>query len=177
MSVQQEATRAADRVLNSVWPGGSDDPLLPVDPAQIALKLGVDVYETVLDTDVFALLVKEPGQDPAIALNEWDSDNRKRFSCAHELGHYIRRTDGYLGLDQYAYVDKRSNLSTSGTDPEEVYANAFAAALLMPAEPVKYLVKAKLLPSEMAVRFAVSAEAMRYRLDNLGYRDAVRRTS
>jgi Zn-dependent peptidase ImmA (M78 family) len=159
-------------VLDSVWPGGSADAVLPVDPAYIALKLGIDVYETFLDQDVFALLVKEPGQDPAIALNEADSENRKRFSCAHELGHFIRRTDGDLGLEQYAYLDKRSALSSSGTDFEEVYANAFSASLLMPSEAVKRFVKLQLHPSEMAVRFDVSSDAMRYRLENLGYRNS-----
>lgn len=177
MSVQQEATRAAERVLDSVWPGGSASPVLPVDPAWIALKHGLDVYETFLDDDVFALLVKEPGQDPLIALNQSDSENRKRFSCAHELGHFIRRTDSFLGVEQYAYLDRRSPLSSSGTNLDEMYANAFAASLLMPVRAVEQLVDAKLQPSEMALRFHVSSDAMHYRLENLGYSDARRRIS
>lgn len=174
VSIREEAARAADRVLDSLWPGGSKDPLLPIDPAWIASSHGIDIYETRLESDVFAVLVKEPGRDPVIALNESDSENRKRFSCAHELGHFIRRTDAFLGSEQYAYLDKRSALSSSGTDLDEVYANAFAASLLMPAGAVSDMVKAKVRPSEMALRFHVSSDAMQYRLENLGYADARR---
>lgn len=177
MSVQREATRAAERVLDSVWSGGSDNPVLPVDSAWIAGKYGIDVYETPLDDDVFALLVKEPGQDPLIALNESDGDNRKRFSCAHELGHFICRADGFLGVEQYSYRDKRGPLSSAGDDPDEVYANTFAASLLMPARAVEEMVDARMHPSQMALRFHVAADAVHYRLENLGDAHARRRVS
>jgi Zn-dependent peptidase ImmA (M78 family) len=165
--MQEEATRAADRVLDGTWPGGREDPAVPVDPAQIARKLGIDVYETELETDVFALLAKQPGEDPVIALNQADSRNRKRFSCAHELGHFVRRSDSHAGLDQYAYLDRRSSLSASGSDADEVYANAFAASLLMPEICVRRYRRAGLQPLEMGLRFDVSQEAMQYRLKNL----------
>lgn len=167
-TIQDEATRAAARLLDSLWPGGKDDPSLPVDPAQIAHRLGLDVYETSLDPDVFALLVKEPGQDPVVALNASDSPNRKRFSCAHEIGHFVRRSDTFSGLDEYAYLDKRSPLSGAGVDAEEVYANSFAASLLMPEAVVRHLYAPGQKAFELALRFDVSQEAMQYRLQNLG---------
>lgn len=177
VSGQGEAARAAERVLDSLWPGGSKSPALPVDPARIAHDLGVKVYETSLDKDVFGVLVKEPGRDPLMALNWSDSDNRKRFSCAHELGHFIRRTEGNRGFDEYAYLDKRTPFSSSAANADEAYANAFAASLLMPDNVVDELWKRGFHPFEMALRFHVSSDAMQYRLESLGYRDARRRVS
>ena len=81
---------------------------MPVDPAQIARRLGIEVYETALESETFAVLVKDPGRDPVIALNQADSSNRKRFSCAHEIGHFVRRSDVPSDLEQYAYLDKRN---------------------------------------------------------------------
>ncbi|MGH2817395.1 MAG: ImmA/IrrE family metallo-endopeptidase [Actinomycetota bacterium] len=170
MAIQQEATRAADSLLDALWPGGRDDPGLPIDPVQIAKRLGIDVYETELEPDVAAVLVKEPGQDPTIALNADDSPNRKRFSCAHEVGHFMRRSDSLQGVDEYAYLDKRDAFSGQGRNPEEIYANNFAASLLMPEELVKFFHRHGSRPSEMALRFDVSQEAMEHRINNLGLR-------
>jgi Zn-dependent peptidase ImmA (M78 family) len=164
-NVHSVAAKAAYGLLDSTWPGGKDDPGLPIDPAQIARKLGIDVYETALRPDVFAVLVKEPGQDPKIALNISDSKNRKRFSCAHEIGHYTRRS---LDTEQYAYLDKRSPLSATGLDVDEIYANSFAACLLMPETIVTFLFNRGDGALGMALRFDVSQEAMQYRLRNLG---------
>jgi hypothetical protein len=69
---------------------------------------------------------------------------------------------------EYTTVDLRSKLSTAGTDPEEIYANEFAACLLMPEEEVKRMNKAGLDAFDMAVAFGVSRDAMQFRLKNLG---------
>ncbi len=168
VALHQDATRAAERLLDETWPGGSSDPVLPVNPAEIARKLGIAVYETELDPDVFALLAKNPGQDPVIAMNRSDSRNRKRFSCAHELGHFVRRSTSNEPLDRYGYLDHRSALSAAGTDGDEIYANAFAACLLMPEGSVRAFKRMGLNLLEMGLRFDVSQEAMQYRLKNLG---------
>ncbi len=168
-----EPKRDAERLLRRVWgPPGHPGFWLPVDPIRIARQLGIDVYTNRLDSNVAAVLAKEPGQDPVIVLNGSDSRNRQRFSCAHELGHYVRRTNQAAfdpaGFDtnDYEYTDYRSNLSSTGEDADEVYANGFAAALLMPEAEVRKRFKDS-SPIDLAVVFDVSQEAMQIRLNAL----------
>jgi Zn-dependent peptidase ImmA (M78 family) len=138
----------------------------PVDPVLIASALGIDVLDAHLDARVSGALVKERGQDPAILLNAEDHPNRKRFTCAHEIGHFVLRSDQ---PDEYEYIDYRDTIySPAGEDTEEVYANTFAAALLMPEDEVKRLHGQGKTEIEMALYFDVSREAMHYRLRNLG---------
>jgi IrrE N-terminal-like domain len=136
----------------------------PVNPVAVARVMGVQVFVGWLDPRVSATLIKEPGKDPVIMLNNSDSENRRRFSCAHEIGHYIRRA----GPDDedYAFIDFRDENSSSGLHQDEIYANQFAASLLMPQPAVRELREKGLGPVQMAIAFGVSPEAMRYRLEN-----------
>jgi len=139
---------------------------LPINPYAIAESMGIKVYLTRLDPGTAGQLVKRRGQDPEIYLNESDSDNRQRFTCAHEIGHYVIHASG--DDDEWEYVDRRDAASSTGTRSQEVYANQFAAALLMPAHIVgKYA--GEMSPQSLAAKFGVSLEAMNYRLANLGH--------
>ncbi len=153
------AGSAAGELLEECWDGA-----LPVDPVRIAQSLGIKVLDTYLNEDVSGALVKRRGADPSILLNANDSRNRKRFTCAHELGHFIRRAEQ---PDQYEYVDYRDSRSSNGTAEEERFANSFAANLLMPEDRVKEFQKQGLADFRMAQKFGVSREAMQYRLENL----------
>lgn len=160
------AEKDAQQLLGTVWTApDSSDFRLPVDPFYIAKKLGIQVYlDPDLEDDVSGMLVKRgAGYDPQILLNAYDSRNRQRFTCAHELGHYNKRAGDDTELK---YVDRRDFLSSAGNDPEEVYANQFAAALLMPAKIVKKHAKDAEVTA-LAYRFGVSADAMTFRLKNL----------
>ncbi|MGH2902054.1 MAG: ImmA/IrrE family metallo-endopeptidase, partial [Solirubrobacteraceae bacterium] len=159
-TIQSDPTKAAQKLLDDVWAGKG----LPVDPVRIARTLGISVIDANLSSDVSGALVKQHGQDPTILLNASDSRNRQRFSCAHEIGHYVKRSEE---LDEYEYVDLRGALAANGTDPDEIWANQFAAALLMPADEVEAFKKDKLTDIEMSLRFGVSREAMNHRLTNL----------
>ena len=117
-----------------------------------------------LGDNVQGALIKEQGRDPQIVLNESDSTNRRRFTCAHEIGHFVRRGEA---LEEYEYIDFRDTASSTGHDPEERYANQFAASLLMPEEIARQFDRDGLSEVEMAVRFGVSREAMHYRLQAL----------
>jgi Zn-dependent peptidase ImmA (M78 family) len=98
-------------------------------------------------------------------MNAADSFRRQRFTCAHEIGHYVRRTEH---PEEYEYIDYRDALAAQGTDQEEIYANKFAASLIMPAAEVRRLANQGMSDLQMASRFDVSVEAMQYRLQNLG---------
>ncbi len=157
----------ARQILTTVWAPGSDaqEIPLPVDPFIIAERLGVKAYSANLDRTVSGMLVKQPGEDPEIYVHASDSPNRQRFTCAHELGHYVKRSA--TGDAEWEYVEHRDLLTSQGSDPEEIYANQFAASLLMPRERVEELHK-DLNTAALAYEFGVSAEAMYYRLVNLG---------
>ncbi len=109
-------------------------------------------------------IVISPHNTPVISLNRLDSDNRRRFTCAHEIGHYIQRSQE---SDAKTYVDFRSTLAGMGIDEDEIFANQFAAALLMPASQVLDFFRSGWSPEEMARSFRTSTHAMELRLRNL----------
>jgi Zn-dependent peptidase ImmA (M78 family) len=157
--IKQQAATDAAMLLREAW-----GDTIPVDPIALARAAGIRVVDAALDDDTAGALVKAPGQDPTILLNENDSPNRKRFTCAHELGHYRRRS---ASDSEYTTVDLRGSLAAAGTDVEEIYANEFAACLLMPADAVKNLLAESVGDLEMAIRFGVSREAIEFRIANL----------
>ncbi|HWM62928.1 MAG TPA: ImmA/IrrE family metallo-endopeptidase [Solirubrobacterales bacterium] len=154
-----EAAEDAVKLLKAAWGDA-----IPVDPVAVARTAGLRVLEAQLDEKTLGALVKHPQQDPIILLNQRDGDNRKRFTCAHELGHFVARAEE---ADEYTTVDLRDTRSATGLDSEEIYANEFAASLLMPEDKVRSFVEAGMDDLEMAIRFKVSREAMQHRLDNL----------
>ncbi len=157
---------AATNILAEVWGNRG----FPVDPVWIARQLGLDVIEAWLGNDVSGALVKKTDKDPIIVLNNSDHRNRQRFTCAHELGHYVQRWNNGADQLQYEFVDLRGLSAASGSNPEEIFANQFAANLLMPESEVKRLWREGLHPSVIASRFGVSDDAMRFRLSNLNIR-------
>jgi Zn-dependent peptidase ImmA (M78 family) len=159
----------ARQILTTVWaPGATGQEIpLPVDPFIVAERLGVKAFSANLDPSVSGMLVKKPGEDPEIYVHASDSPNRQRFTCAHELGHYVKRSA--TGDVAWEYVEHRDLLTSQGSDKEEIYANQFAASLLMPSEKVQELSQT-LTTAALAYEFGVSAEAMHYRLVNLGLR-------
>jgi len=157
-----DAQQAAKSVLESVWGRRG----FPVDPVRVAGKLGIDVIEAILPENVSGALIKDEGKDPVIVLSKKDSTSRKRFACAHKIGHYAYRVT--QNFDHYEYIDLRGSASNAGNDPEEIYANQFAAELLMPKPEVSKRVKTSQPAFLLAQYFGVSDDAMRYRLKNLG---------
>lgn len=98
------------------------DPFAPADPYAVAASLGIKVV--FIDSSMEGFYFKQP--TPRIVLSSLRPIPRRAFTCAHELGHYWfghGSTIDQLQEDERAEADK----------PEEVLANAFAAALLMPS--------------------------------------------
>ncbi|MCD2197693.1 ImmA/IrrE family metallo-endopeptidase [Actinomycetospora endophytica] len=140
---------------------------LPVDPVALARWLGAEVFTMDLEDDVSAMLVGEAGRPPTIYLNARETSERRRFSCAHEIGHLLRRRTS--GVTDFGFVDRRNHLSETGTDREERWANRFAAALLMPTVFLRGVPpEQRRHPERLAPVFGVSPTAMRIRLENLG---------
>lgn len=166
-TTMRPAERQADQLLRTVWKRDGDAFVVPVDPFEIARRLGLQVYVAELDPDVSGMLVKRPGEEPEVYVNARDHENRQRFSCAHEIGHYLLRASADTD-DSFGYIDRRSELASQGTNKAEIYANQFAAELLMPRDQVRRSVRDTGAVESLAGTFGVSTDAMKYRLANLG---------
>lgn len=163
MLTLKHPAKEADKVRAAYW--GED--VFPVDPVAIAGELGVFVFNANIPGDVSGLLRKHPGQAAEIYLDTDDPLVRRRFTCAHELGHYVSHADE--DQSELSFVDYRGPLAAEGTDQEEIFANAFAANLLMPKKKVAELHRGNWSRPEMARFFHVSLEAMNHRMSSLGF--------
>jgi Zn-dependent peptidase ImmA (M78 family) len=105
---------------------------LPVDIKRIMTDKNILVKYIELPDDISGVLDTR-GDQPIVLIQKSHDKKRKRFSLAHELGHYILKSSPRgVHLDRHTYF--RSNLSSAGTDLEEKKANRFAAELLMPSD-------------------------------------------
>ena len=159
--------RRAERILKMA---GIDT--VPVSVERIARRLGLTIKPADLGEDCSGVLVRK-GNRAIIGVNWKHSLTRRRFSIAHEIGHFdLHRGETYI--DRGYRVHFRDLESGSGTKQEEMEANAFAAALLMPATLVRDafvrqpfdLTEDDVLVS-LASKFKVSTQAMTYRLMKL----------
>jgi len=96
---------------------------------------------------------------------------RKRFTMAHELGHFLLHKDkignGVNDTPAYRTSEKDDLFNTNITQENETEANAFAAALLMPKGAIEYYVGEKKSLKEMSTIFQVSERALEIRIKNL----------
>lgn len=144
----------------------------PINVNKLAKKLGVGVEASNFNDEVSGLFVIKDDK-PFIAFNLNQSKKRRRFTIAHELGHYILHSKSRsLFVDKNKSVMYRNSESSTGEFLKEREANAFAAALLMPipliASEIKDL-KGDDIVEQLAKKFNVSTQAMSFRLSNLGY--------
>jgi Zn-dependent peptidase ImmA (M78 family) len=149
---------------------------LPIDVVKVSKSIGLKVVDFPFQEDISGVLVIDEN-GATIGYNPNESNVRKRFSIAHELGHFIlhskKNTSG-LFMDKLLF---RKNISTYSTKDEAIEreANHFAACLLMPDKLVINEVN-KLNSSKdddenikiLSKMFDVSISAMTYRLVNLG---------
>ncbi|MCL6589991.1 MAG: ImmA/IrrE family metallo-endopeptidase [Firmicutes bacterium] len=138
------------------------DQTIPLDPVRLARLNNIEVKNVVFKDVNYAGAISKKGDKTIILVKSDDPYNRKRFTVAHELGHFylhLANTDGEI-VDMYR--SKKAN------NPEEQEANAFAAALLMDKVLVRVLWEKVKNIDKMAKIFDVSFESMGYRLSNLG---------
>jgi Zn-dependent peptidase ImmA (M78 family) len=149
----------------------------PVPLENVARYLDLEVEEAFLGDDVSGILVVEHGKG-RIGFNINHSSVRQRFSIAHEIAHFVlHQTKAPLFIDKNYTVYHRDERSSSGENLQEIQANQFAAALLMPEGLVREAL-AELdfdlgdedgtALEDLAKQFQVSRQAMSFRLANLG---------
>lgn len=141
--------------------------VFPLEIRQVVNKLfHIEIEEADLGRDVSGFLERIDSKWK-IYLNRFESESRKRFTIAHELGHFVCHREKYSGggittPDQVFFRD--DTLSD-----EEKEANDFAANLLMPEDIFREQVKAghrKII--DLAARFKLSTAAIKYRAYKLG---------
>ncbi len=113
-------------------------------------------------------LIDSEGKKVNIIINKYDYENRKRFTIAHELGHYFLHHDNSLPIK---HIDLRSSMDMATSKEKEQEANFFAAELLMPGNLIKkeYYTEKNIIA--LAKIFGVSKEAMNIRLKELGLKN------
>ena len=142
---------------------GGDE--LPVPVAAIAVDLlGLHVSEADLD-GVSGLLYPARRR---IVVNAADPEARKRFTLAHELGHWICQCQDGPEVEVYCRAEDVTLDPTARAVERE--ANIFAAELLMPEDDVRAAWTGD--PDACAAHFGVSGEAMRWRLYSFGLVEA-----
>jgi Zn-dependent peptidase ImmA (M78 family) len=149
----------------------------------------VDIRKIIADKDIIVKEIDLPdnisgvldtrGEQPIILVHKEHEEKRKRFSLAHELGHFVLNSSPRgVHLDRQTYF--RSNLSASGTDKEEKKANRFAAELLIPSdilweilsEDIRDLIDADETEglaalNDLATRFEVSVAALTIKISGV----------
>lgn len=150
--------------------------VFPVPIETIARNEGVLIARKAFDGTQSGFALRD-GQTRIIGVNSATSPRRQRFTIAHEMGHLDLHQGTPLIVDHAMRIDWRDDVSSLGTNEQEIEANAFAAEILMPArmirsQVVSYARDGNITRDRLIVRLAkdfdVSAEAMGYRLINLG---------
>lgn len=136
---------------------------IPVDLINLTNVLEIDVYEQELENKISGAIRYSKEEDKyTILLNKKDNINRRRFTLAHEIGHY------FLDKETLESDEIHVDVLYRCTDEKEKEIDYFAGALLMPKGLVEIMYEDNPSISELAEIFEVSESAMTVRLDILG---------
>lgn len=144
----------------------------PVDVRNLAKELDIRIIEKTLPDEESGSIEKSDDQY-VITVNSTHSENRKRFTIAHELGHFMLH-DRLINngiFDNKLFRRDKNSRNEKVTNFHETEANIFAANLLMPAGLVFSLIKEEGIDYEehanLAKKLEVSEQAMQIRLSAL----------
>jgi Zn-dependent peptidase ImmA (M78 family) len=142
----------------------------PVPVESIAERSGISIHYGDLG-DVSGLLMRRL-HDTLIGVNLTQSPVRRRFTIAHEYGHYLLHEGLESHVDRGFRVNFRDSKSSEANDVVEIEANFFAANLLMPeefleADRADLAIDDDLAVKRLAKLYKVSQHAMSLRLGNV----------
>lgn len=138
----------------------------PVDITALATSLGLTVYESYeLSPGISGKICRDTSGESSsgysISVNATEPYRRRRFTLAHECGHYLlhRAKIGNELTDDALYRSEKLNTK------EEFEANNKAADLLMPRRLMNdYIKRGEVDIDFLANEFEVSAPAMKVRM-------------
>ncbi|MBB3701251.1 ImmA/IrrE family metallo-endopeptidase [Flammeovirga yaeyamensis] len=148
-----------------------------VNVEKIIKDLGIHIEYGEIGDTVSGFLLSKDGKD-TIAVNHSQSEERQRFTLAHELGHFLFHRKGQYDDIFISNIHFRNEKSSTGEHRKEREANSFAAAILMPEQFIENEIEkielnniqsVEAIVKSLAKTFKVSEVAMTYRLVNLGY--------
>ena len=153
---------------------------IPIDVFGLAQDVGLKLVDHKLSDEISGMLIWDNGVG-SIGYNSTHAQVRQRFTIAHEIGHFVL---GHIE-DRSVFIDQpnkqmstkifRNQDSAKGEKREEIEANSFAAALLMPKVHIKDRCNNYAIDDIagndielLAKDFQVSTQSMIFRLINLG---------
>ncbi|HEX2859228.1 MAG TPA: ImmA/IrrE family metallo-endopeptidase [Alphaproteobacteria bacterium] len=146
----------------------------PVDVEKIARKENIDVKYSPFEGDTMSGALYRMDDTAIIAVNSLNHPNRRRFTIAHELGHFVLHNEA-LHVDRSFSIKHRDATSSLAIDPEEIEANRFAAELLMPYDLIcadlklaqEFDFETDDAIAQLASKYRVSEQAMIFRLNTV----------
>ena len=124
----------------------------------------ITIYKKEMDSDISGKL-EYKGGSWIMTVNMKHPEVRQRYTMGHELGHYLNHRNSIKSFEDTVFFRNSQKSSM------EYMADQFAACLLMPESDINKLIEAGVNTVKMmANKFGVSLEAMKYRLEQLGYR-------
>lgn len=184
LAIQEARERAIETLKNNPDVIGADG---NVNVEMLAKKEGVDLTEESFeDGQISGFIQMKTGNGrPAIVVNSANSDERRRFTIAHELGHYFLHKNqsvhiddvdtADLTLDHREMVLYRDATASQATHICEIQANQYAAELLMPRVSITQDAAAlreqnygmSEIVEKLSGKYKVSQSAMAIRLNKL----------
>lgn len=158
--------RAEDLLARFAAVFGASDGAVPVDALATDL-LGLFVVES-HDIEVSGLLIPATRYVYLNAREARESEGRRRFTLAHEIGHWVCQCDEGRGTAPEPILCRDSDMASKTGGPLEREANNFAASLLMPEQAVRRAAADGMQVDAAAALFGVSDIAMEWRYFNLG---------
>lgn len=138
----------------------------PIDVTALAREIGIQVWESNLGPTVSGKLLKDSqnggSSGYSILVNRAEPYERRRFTVAHELAHYLLHREMVRRLGSLTEDTFYRALGLNGW--QELEANNLAAKILMPDTLINRFRREGRTPPEMAKLFEVSEPAMRIRL-------------
>jgi Zn-dependent peptidase ImmA (M78 family) len=140
-------------------------------------KLGLNYIEADFNDPKISGMIFAKNGVHTIYINHKHSTTRKRFTTAHEVGHYISALCGSYSKDQlsqdgfkdYSISFRADNIQSNA----ETEANEIAAEMLMPEKVVKEFIEYGLSIEQMADKFFVSPVAMTIRVERVLYKSGI----
>ncbi len=142
----------------------------PVDVYEIAELHHITVKEKEFpSSEISGFLKMNDGGKAVIVVNKEHSKVRRRFTIAHELGHYALHARETLHVDDFVTAQSaffRDAESAKATKIKEIEANQFAAELLMPSREIQVMVREK-IKSNMSVDEVIDELAKQYQVSTV----------
>lgn len=136
-----------------------------IDIRKYVASKNIEVKEFIPEDSNTSGMLKFENGNWVIYINSKHSESRKRFTIAHEYGHYVLHRNGTSSFLDTTFF--RNN----DTNSMEYAANRFAAAILMPEEDIRKAISSGTKNfKELASKFNVSSLAVKLRVLDLGYK-------